>query len=290
MTTPKRQRQKENRAAKLEAERKLAQRAARIRTVRNIAVLVGVVLGPLLLFSLLSGGDDEPEATTTSSVATTTTIGTTTTTTPEQAPAATSYELFAGQTTACGGTAPPAPTEMAFDAAVDQQIASDASVTAVLTTSCGDITLELDPSIAPETVNSFVFLAREGYYDGSPLHRVIPSFMIQGGDPTGTGFGNPGYSPADEFPESGTTYDPGTVAMANSGQPGTAGSQFFIVLEDNSLHLLPDTQFTSFGQLVGSEDTIEAIKAVPLGFNEFDQEPSRPLESVYIESVTITVG
>ncbi|NNL98655.1 MAG: peptidylprolyl isomerase [Acidimicrobiia bacterium] len=290
MTTPKRQRQKENRAAKLEAERKLAQRAARIRTVRNIAVLVGVVLGPLLLFSLLSGGDDEPEATTTSTVATTTTIGTTTTTTPEQAPAATSYELFAGQTTACGGTAPPAPTEMTFDAAVDQQIASDASVTAVLTTSCGDITLELDPSIAPETVNSFVFLAREGYYDGSPLHRVIPSFMIQGGDPTGTGFGNPGYSPADEFPESGTTYDPGTVAMANSGQPGTAGSQFFIVLEDNSLHLLPDTQFTSFGQLVGSEDTIEAIKAVPLGFNEFDQEPSRPLESVYIESVTITVG
>ena len=290
MTTPKRQRQKDNRSARLEAERKLAQRAARIRTVRNIAVLVGVVLGPLLLFSLLSGGDDEPETTTTSTVATTTTIGTTTTTTPEQAPAATSYELFAGQPTACGGTAPPAPTEMTFDAAVDQQIASDASVTAVLTTSCGDITLELDRSIAPETVNSFVFLAREGYYDGSPLHRVIPSFMIQGGDPTGTGFGNPGYSPADEFPESGTTYDPGTVAMANSGQPGTAGSQFFIVLEENSLHLLPDTQFTSFGQLVGSEDTIEAIKAVPLGFNEFDQEPSRPLESVYIESVTITVG
>ena len=92
----------------------------------------------------------------------------------------------------------------------------------------------------------------------------------------------------DEFPAEGTTYDPGTLAMANSGQPGTA-SQFFIVLEENSLHLLP-TQFTAFGQLVGSEDTIEAIKAVPLGYNEFDQDPSRPLESVYIESVTITVG
>ena len=289
MTTPKRQRQKENRAARLEAERIAAQRAGRIRTVRNIAVLVAVVLGPLLLFSFLSGGDDEPEAATTSTIATTTTIGTTTTTTPEQARTATNYELFAGQATACGGTAPPAPTEMTFEAAEDQAIPSDATVTAVLTTSCGDITLELDSSTAPETVNSFVFLAREGYYDGSPLHRVIPSFMIQGGDPTGTGLGNPGYAPVDEFPEPGTTYDPGTVAMANSGSPGSAGSQFFIVLEENQLHLLPN-QFTSFGQLVGSAATIDAIKAVPLGYNEFDQEPSRPLESVYIESVTITVG
>jgi peptidyl-prolyl cis-trans isomerase B (cyclophilin B) len=289
MTTSKRQRQKENRAARREAERKAAQRAARIRTVRNITVLVAIVLGPLLLFSFLSGGDDEPEATTTSTVATTTTIGTTTTTTPEQARTGTSYELFAGQPTACGGTTPPAPTEMTFGAAVDQQIASDDAVTAVLTTSCGDITLQLDPAAAPETVNSFVFLAREGYYDGSPMHRIIPSFMIQGGDPTGTGTGSPGYAPADEFPEPGTTYDPGTLAMANSGQPGTAGSQFFIVLEENSLHLLPN-QFTAFGQLVGSEDTIDAIKAIPLGYNEFDQDPSRPLESVYIESVTITVG
>ncbi len=289
MTTPKRQRQKENRAARLEAERIAAQRSGRIRAVRNVAILVGVVLGPLLLFSFLSGGDDEPEATTTSTVATTTTIGTTTTTTPEQARTATNYELFAGQPTACGGTAPPAPTEMVFAAAVDQQIPSDATVTAVLTTSCGDITLELDPSTAPETVNSFVFLAREGYFDGSPMHRIIPSSLIQGGDPTGSGFGNPGYSPIDEFPEPGTTYAPGTVAMGNSGQPGTAGSQFFIVLEENSLHLLQN-QFTSFGQLVGSDAAIDAIKAVPLGYNESDQGPSRPLESVYIESVTVTVG
>ena len=289
MTTSKRQRQKENRAARLEAERIAAQRAGRIRTVRNVAVLVAVVLGPLLLFSFLSGGDEEPEATTTSTLATTTTIGTTTTTTPEQARTSTNLELFAGQPTACGGTAPPTPTEMTFEAAVDQQIAGDDTVTAVLTTSCGDITLELNPATAPETVNSFVFLAREGYFDGSPLHRIMPDSLIQGGDPTGTGFGRPGYAPLDEFPEPGTTYDPGTVAMANSGSPGSAGSQFFIVLEENQLHLF-ETQFTPFGQLVGSEDTIEAIKAVPLGYNEFDQGPSRPLESVYIESVTITVG
>jgi cyclophilin family peptidyl-prolyl cis-trans isomerase len=284
MNTTKRQRQKENRAARREAERKTAQRTRRKRTARNLTILVVVVLGPMLLLSFLSGNDDEPDATTTS-----TTVGPTTTTTPEQARTATNYELFADQPTACGAEAPPAPTEMSFEAAEDQGIAADALVTAVLSTSCGDITLELDPSMAPETVNSFVFLARQGYFDGSPFHRVLPDFMIQGGDPTGSGLGTPGYSPADEFPEPLTAYDVGDVAMANSGPPGTAGSQFFVVLEENQLHL-SDSQFTTFGRLIGSESTIDAIKAVPLGFNDFDADPSRPLESVYIESVTITIG
>ena len=283
MATSKRQRQKENRAARLAAERAAAKRAARIRTARNIAILIGVVLVPLLLFSFLTGGDDEPDAATT-----TTAPGPTTTTTPEQARMPTNYELFAGQPTACGAEQPPAPADLSFEAAEDQEIPADATVTAVLTTSCGDITLELDPSIAPGTVNSFVFLARQGYFDGSPMHRILPSFVIQGGDPTGTGTGGPGYTPADEFPEPLTTYDPGDVAMANSGGPGTAGSQFFIVLEENQLHL--SSQFTTFGRLVGSEDTIKAIRSIPLGFNEFDAQPSRPLESVYIESVTIAVA
>ena len=286
MATSKRQRQKENRAIRLEAERKAAQRAARIRTARNLVILVLVVLGPLLLFSLLTGGDDESDADSTST--TTTVPGPTTTTTPEQAPTAPNYELFAGQPTACGAERPPAPADLSFEAAEDQEIPADATVTAVLTTSCGDITLELDQSVAPETVNSFVFLAREGYYDGSPIHRVIPDFIIQGGDPTGTGTGRPGYTPADEFPEPLTTYDPGDVAMANSGGENTAGSQFFIVLEENQLHL--SLQFTKFGRLVGSEDTIEAIRSVPLGFSTSDPSPSRPLESVYIESVAITIG
>jgi len=281
MSTSKRQRQKENRAARLEAERKAAQRAGRIRTARNLTILVLIVLGPLLLISFLSGNDDESAATTT------TTHGDTTTTTPEQAPAGTSYDLFAGQATACGAETPPAPADLTFEAAQDEEIPVDAVVTAVLTTSCGDITLELDPTVAPETVNSFVFLARQGYFDGSPMHRILPSFVIQGGDPTGTGFGNPGYSPTDEFPEPAAPYDIGDVAMANSGGPGTAGSQFFIVLEENQLHL--SFQFTKFGRVVGSESTIEAIRSVPLGFNGANEE-SRPLESVYIESVTITVA
>lgn len=268
---------------RLEAERKAAKRAGRIRTARNIGILVAVVLVPLLAFSLLSGGDDEPDTTTTS-----TAPGTTTTTTPEQAPTATSYELFASQPTACGAEQPPAPADLSFEAAEDQGIDADATVTAVLTTSCGDITLELDPSVAPETVNSFVFLAREGYFDGTPMHRILPDFIVQGGDPTGTGTGSPGYTPADEFPEAGTTYDVGDVAMANSGGPNTAGSQFFIVLEPNQLHL--SFQFTKFGRVVDGEATLDAIKSVPLGFNLFDTDPSRPLQSVYIESVSVTVG
>ena len=242
MPTEKRQRQKENRAVRLEAERKAAQRASRIRTARNIGILVLVVLGPLLLFSILSGGDDETATTTTADG------GTTTTTTPEQAPAATSYALFATQPTACGAEQPPPPADLSFEAAEDQGIASDATVTAVLATSCGDITLDLDPSMAPETVNSFVFLARQGYFDGSPMHRILPDFIMQGGDPTGAGTGGPGYVPADEFPEFGTTYDVGDLAMANSGGENTAGSQFFIVLEENQLHL--SLQFTKFGRLV----------------------------------------
>ncbi|MGI9649187.1 MAG: peptidylprolyl isomerase [Acidimicrobiia bacterium] len=286
MATSKRQRQKENRAIRLEEERKAAQRASRIRTVRNITLLVLVVLGPLLLFSFLSG-DDEPDASTTS-ITTSTVPGPTTTTTPEQAAQATNFELFAGQPTACDAEQPAAPLDLSFEAAEDQEIPADATVTAVLTTSCGDITLQLDQEAAPETVNSFVFLARQGYFDGTPMHRIIPTFMMQGGDPTGTGLGDPGYSPADEFPEPLTPYAIGDVAMANSGGPGTAGSQFFIVLEENQLHL--NLQFTTFGEVVGSEETLEAIRSVPLGFNLFDGDPSRPLESVWIESVAITIG
>ena len=280
--TTKRQRQKENRAIRLEAERKAAQRAGRIRTVRNLAVLVGVVLVPVLLISFLTGGDDEPEATTTTLPAVTTT------TTPEQARQGTSYELFTAQPTACGSEIPPAPADLTFEAAEDQEIPDDATVTAVLATSCGDITLELDPSIAPETVNSFVFLARQSYFDGSPIHRIDPNFLIQGGDPTGTGVGGPGYAPINEFPDLVATYDIGDVAMGKNAAD-TAGSQFFIVLGENNLHL-SGSQFTKFGRLVASEDTITAIRAVPLGFNNVDANPTRPLESIYIESVTITVG
>ena len=116
---------------------------------------------------------------------------------------------------------------MTFDAAEDQQVSGIVNV--VLDTSCGTLELALDADTAPESVNSFVFLARQGYFDGTVCHRYVPGFMLQCGDPTGTGTGRPGYTVSDEYPAEGFVYEKGTVAMANSG-PGTTGSQFFLVV------------------------------------------------------------
>ena len=192
-----------------------------------------MLAGLLVLPTVLGSNDD-----TTTTTSTTTTVPTTTTTT---APPTTidaealplNYEGFRSQTTACGAEAPPPVTEMTFAAAEDQGIPADAKVTATITTSCGDIIVELDPSIAPETVNSFVFLAKAGYFDGTAFHRIAPGFVIQGGDQTAIGTGNPGYLVADEFPEAGFTYGRGVVAMANGGANST-GSQFFIVTADDA--------------------------------------------------------
>ena len=144
--------------------------------------------------------------------------------------------------------------------------------------------VELDPSLAPDTVNSFVFLAEEGYFDGSVFHRLIPGFVLQGSDPTATGRGGPGYSIADEFPPAGVGYDPGTLAMANAG-PGTTGSQFFIVLD--SIGLPP--QYSIFGQVVAGLEILDRLQTVPLGqaAGSSDPSPSTPLETIYINTVTI---
>lgn len=199
------------------------------------------------------------------------------------APPPVDYAGFRTQPTACGAAAPPETAAIAFASPEDMGIAPTASPVATITTSCGDIVIELDPAAAPATVNSFVFLAEAGYFDGTVTHRVLPGFVVQAGDPTATGTGSPGYVVPDELPPPGTVYTAGTVAMANSG-PGTTGSQFFVMLADNDA-LPPD--YTIFGRAVGSDATLEAIASVPLGTNARG-EPSTPLETVYIESVTIT--
>ena len=286
----KRQRQKENRAIRLAAERKAAQWKRRKRLARNVVIVVVVVFGGAFLLSLLSGGDDEPDAattTTTTTAGSTTTAGDETTTTisiVDDVPTATSYELFASQETACGGTAPPPPATLSFDEPADQGLASDAVVTAIIKTSCGDITLDLDPSRAPQAVNSFVFLARQGYFDGAPAHRLVPGFVIQMGDPTGTGTGGPGYRFDDELPPDGTSYSAGVLAMANSG-PDTNGSQMFLTVGDSGLN----TDFTIFGNFDPTQPAVVGILAIPLGPNQ-GGEVSRPLQSIYIENVEITVG
>lgn len=128
--------------------------------------------------------------------------------------------------------------------------------TATLETSKGNILIELYPEYAPKTVNNFVFLAREGYYDGITFHRVISNFMIQGGDPTGTGRGGPGYTFQDEFKGNPLKHEKGVLSMANSG-PGTNGSQFFITHSPQP-HL--DGKHTVFGKVTSGQDVVNKIQ------------------------------
>jgi len=123
-------------------------------------------------------------------------------------------------------------------------------------TSRGTIVLEMYPQYAPKTVNNFVFLATEGYYDGVTFHRVIPDFMVQGGDPTGSGRGGPGYRFGDEFAGNPLRHDTGVISMANAG-PGTNGSQFFITHSPQP-HL--DGKHTVFGKVVDGQDVVDAIR------------------------------
>ncbi|NNC75063.1 MAG: peptidylprolyl isomerase [Acidimicrobiia bacterium] len=152
----------------------------------------------------------------------------------------------------------------------------DKTYTATLSTNKGEIIVDLDVSSSPLAVNNFVFLARDGFYDGVIFHRVIPGFMVQGGDPTGTGRGGPGYQFRDEVDGSGT-YSRGTVAMANAG-PNTNGSQFFIMHADYGL----PHQYTIFGQVTSGIEAVDAIAATPTGAAD------KPTSDCTIESVTIT--
>ncbi|GIV67712.1 peptidylprolyl isomerase [Caldilinea sp.] len=127
---------------------------------------------------------------------------------------------------------------------------------ATIQTDRGDITLELYPQHAPKTVNNFVFLAREGFYDGVAFHRVIADFVIQGGDPTGTGRGGPGYRFEDEVKNNPLRHETGVISMANAG-PNTNGSQFFITHSPQP-HL--DGRHTVFGKVVSGMDVVNAIR------------------------------
>ncbi len=280
MATPKRERQKANHAAKVAAQ----QAAARKRRTQRILVGVGAAVVAVLAIVgiiMLGGGDDEAPGTTVADGSTATTSGdaTSETTTAAAGDPAEDYAGYRAQPTACGGEAPSELVEMSFDEPVDQGLVG--SLTAIIETSCGPVEVALDADSYPETVNSFVFLAREGYFDGTACHRIVEGFMTQCGDPTATGLGGPGYSIPDEFPAEGFVYERGVVAMANAG-PGSTGSQFFIVTGDASF--LPPT-FSVLGTVVGSEATLDALDTVSLAPR--DTEVSNPLETVYIESVTI---
>lgn len=149
--------------------------------------------------------------------------------------------------------------------------------TATLKTDLGDIVVDLDAKGTPITVNNFVFLAKENFYDGTIFHRTIKGFMIQGGDPTGTGMGGPGYKFADE-PFTGE-YTRGTLAMANSGA-NTNGSQFFIMHQDTSL----PKNYVIFGHVTAGLDVVDKIAEAP---TKPGGEGSSPVTPVQIQSVTV---
>ncbi len=139
----------------------------------------------------------------------------------------------------------------------EMQIDPEKNYTVKINTNKGVIEIELYPQYAPITVNNFVFLAREGYYNGVAFHRVISNFMVQGGDPTGTGRGGPGYRFQDEFTGNPLRHDgPGVLSMANAG-PGTNGSQFFIT-HSAQPHL--DGRHTVFGKVTSGMDVVNAIR------------------------------
>ena len=150
---------------------------------------------------------------------------------------------------------------------------------ATMETSLGTIVIALDAINAPLSVNNFVFLAAQHYYDGVIFHRIISGFMCQGGDPTGTGRGGPGYRFNDEPVKQ--RYQLGSVAMANAG-PNTNGSQFFLISGGSGVNLPP--QYNHFGQIVKGMDVLEAMQKVDTDRSD------RPREDVVIQSVTITVA
>jgi cyclophilin family peptidyl-prolyl cis-trans isomerase len=152
--------------------------------------------------------------------------------------------------------------------------------TATMETTLGTIVIALDAINAPRTVNNFVYLAGYHYYDGVIFHRIINGFMCQGGDPTGTGTGGPGYRFGDELPKPGQ-YQIGSVAMANAG-PNTNGSQFFIVSGASGVSLPP--AYALFGQVVKGLDVVDAMQKVQTARGD------RPIDDVVINSVTITVA
>jgi cyclophilin family peptidyl-prolyl cis-trans isomerase/FKBP-type peptidyl-prolyl cis-trans isomerase len=182
----------------------------------------------------------------------------------------------------CPATDGSEPTQREFSDVQPFCIDVTRTYTAEVDTNFGSFTIELLPEQAPQTVNNFVVLARYGYFDGTVCHRVITDFVVQCGDPEGTGFGGPGYSIPDELPLPGQ-YEIGSIAMANAG-PNTGGSQFFIISGPNGATLPP--QYSLFGQVVeGFEPVITDLNALA---DPTTANGTPPLETITIESVTIT--
>jgi cyclophilin family peptidyl-prolyl cis-trans isomerase len=181
----------------------------------------------------------------------------------------------------CKQVEAPKPKKISFPAAPRQIVKQGEKLTAVVETSCGTLEIALDSERAPKTVNSFVFLSEEGFYDGLTFHRVAPGFVIQGGDPLGSGTGGPGYS-VDEQPPANLAYTKGIVAMAKSSAepPGRSGSQFFVVLSADA-GLPPE--YALVGKVDKGFDVVERI-------GKLGTPAEKPKQTVLIEKISIEKG
>ncbi len=182
-----------------------------------------------------------------------------------------------GESGGCKKVEAPEPKDASFDKP-DQVVEQGEKVNVVMATSCGTFTIALDTERAPKTANSFAFLAEEGFYDDLSFHRVVPGFVIQGGDPTGTGSGGPGYS-VDEKPPADIEYTKGLVAMAKSEAepPGRSGSQFYVVTAPDAG--LP-AEYALVGEVTEGYDAVERIE-------EQGEGDGPPKQTILIESATV---
>jgi peptidylprolyl isomerase len=261
MATDKRARKRAARAAR-EEELK----ARRNRRLIAVGVVLLIVLG-LAFFS--SRGNEAPDK-------------------PPQAGATQAEEGGA----ACDAEAPPEAEPQQYERPPEMELEAGVDYAAVITTSCGEIELDLLEKEAPVSVNNFIFLAREGFYDGLIWHRVVSNFVIQAGDPDGRNGRPPddaGYSIEDEFPSKAKEYVYGVVAMANTGQPNSGGSQFFIVVHEpqgKPAGLQP--LYSIFGKAEESSfETIDEIARQEVRGGDDPAQQDMPVVPVYIESIEI---
>ena len=255
--------------AKREAAKAARRRAERMRKIRMWVSASAAVIVALVLFLVFRPSGTKPAATPT----TTPTASPTTVATP------------------CPGPTPPAPKKLTFPTPPPQTIDNDKLYVATFQTSCGSFKVQMDPRTAPKTVNNFVFLARQGYYDGTKFHRVqnTATFaIVQGGDAEkGDGTGGAGYSYDGETPAPTAKYVRGTLAMANSGGPSSNGSQFFVVVKDWAD--LP-ANYTIFGQVIDESNSFVALdkmittEGTPIQQGQLGTTPVPP---IYLVKVTI---
>ena len=286
MGTEKRERQKANRALR---QQEIEKAESRRRGVRIAAIVIGglvAVFGLVWIATVVTGDDD---ADTTDEGAVTTELAVddslaSAVTGPVSTDAAVVDPATTEPATSDAVSTQECPPEegrteavQQFDSAPPTCLDPGATYQAIVTTNMGEFTIDLDAEAAPQTVNNFVFLARNLYYDDTPCHRIITDFVVQCGDPTGTGTGGPGYEFADELPEAGA-YQLGSIAMANSG-PDTNGSQFFIITGEQGVALPPS--YSLFGQVTDGLDTTVADLAAT------GSASGEPTEPVQIQSVRI---